>query len=46
MQYLDPVLDKIRVEVGAEETLDEYPQWLSDGVAHESDKRPIAVDKK
>ena len=33
VQYLDPVLDKIRVEVGAEETLDEFPQWLSDGVA-------------
>jgi aminopeptidase len=37
VQYLDPVLDKIRLEDGASETLDVYPQWLSDAVAEHMD---------
>jgi aminopeptidase len=37
VQYIDPILDKIRVEDGAEETLDEYTAWLSDGVAQHMD---------
>jgi aminopeptidase len=37
VQYIDPVLDKIRVEDGAEETLDVFPEWLSDAVAKHMD---------
>src|SRR5688572_2474961 len=37
VQYLDPVLDKIRVEEGPEASLDEYPVWLSDAVAAHMD---------
>lgn len=37
VQYIDPVLDKIRVEDGAEETLDVFPEWLSDAVARHMD---------
>jgi aminopeptidase len=37
VQYMDPVLDKIRVEDGPEASLDEYPAWLSDAVAAHMD---------
>lgn len=37
VQYVDPVLDKIRLEDGADATLDVYLQWLSDAVAEHMD---------
>src|SRR5215207_4460879 len=37
VQYLDPVLDKIRLEDGESATLDVYPQWLSDAIAAHMD---------